>query len=127
MDIVTAVFSHLSSLIMGKGIHSSRPFSKLGQKVLGLTYETPESYSYCLAALLPAPAEGPRGDQLGVVTHPGRSRQVCFFPCLMSVKGCSRQTRQEATVHGIAVAGAGRGRSRAESKPAQGKIKLVVI
>lgn len=59
VDIVTAVFDQLSSLVMGKGMNSSRPFAKFGREPLGLVRETPESCSCCVGALLPASAEGP--------------------------------------------------------------------
>lgn len=62
VDIVTAVFDQLSSLVLGKGMNSSGPFAKFGQELLGLIRETPESCSCCVAALLPASAEGPRCD-----------------------------------------------------------------
>lgn len=127
VGIVTAIFNQLSSLVVGKGVSSSRAFAEFSRELLGLIRETPETCSGCVVALLPASAEGPGGDRSGTVRRPGGSGQVCFFPCLVSVGSCSSQMRHEAAVRGVAVTGAGRGRSRAESEPGRGEMKLVVI
>lgn len=80
VGIMIAVFDQLTSLIISKGMISSRTFAKFGWEPLGLIHETPESCSYSWAALLPASAERLRGVQLYRVTHSGGSRRVHFLP-----------------------------------------------
>lgn len=131
VSIMIAVFDQLSSLIMSKGMISSRTFVKFGWEQLGLILETPESCSCCgQLCSLPLLRDPGVSSQTESRTRedPGR---FTSFPlvagCLSGSWEADKTQTCSAGVHDVVVAGAGRGRSRAESEPGQREMKLVVV